>query len=104
MAAVSSLAQHHHQAQQHALLIATTDHHQRAFLAKQLDADGHTATRPTTRQRRSPSSRSTQSTSCSSGAYNDRQTLPHYYVRSVPQSTSASTQASRSSRSTPTTS
>jgi DNA-binding response OmpR family regulator len=30
------------QARQHTLLIATTDHDQRAFLAAQLDADGHT--------------------------------------------------------------
>jgi CheY-like chemotaxis protein len=28
--------------QQHSLLLATTDQHQRAFLAEQLDADGHT--------------------------------------------------------------
>jgi two-component system OmpR family response regulator len=31
-----------HQARQHTLLIATTDRDQRAFLAGQLDADGHT--------------------------------------------------------------
>jgi two-component system KDP operon response regulator KdpE len=31
-----------HQARQHTLLIATTDQDQRAFLAAQLDADGHT--------------------------------------------------------------
>jgi two-component system phosphate regulon response regulator PhoB len=31
-----------HQAQQHTLLIASTDQDQRAFLAAQLDADGHT--------------------------------------------------------------
>jgi CheY-like chemotaxis protein len=35
-------AQVSHQARQHTLLIVTTDHDQRAFLAAQLDADGHT--------------------------------------------------------------
>jgi DNA-binding response OmpR family regulator len=35
-------AQVSHQARQHTLLIATSRQHQRAFLAAQLDADGHT--------------------------------------------------------------
>jgi DNA-binding response OmpR family regulator len=39
--ATTPLQQSSHQAQ-HSLLIATTNHHQRAFLAAQLDADGHT--------------------------------------------------------------
>jgi DNA-binding response OmpR family regulator len=41
MATTSVRQQPSHQAQ-HELLIATTDHHQREFLAAQLDADGHT--------------------------------------------------------------
>jgi DNA-binding response OmpR family regulator len=40
--ATHPMAQVSHQARQHTLLIATTDHDQRAFLAGQLDADGHT--------------------------------------------------------------
>ena len=40
--ATQPLAQDSHQARQHTLLIATTDPDQRAFLAAQLDADGHT--------------------------------------------------------------
>jgi DNA-binding response OmpR family regulator len=37
-----ALTQHsHHEARQHTLLIASTDSDQRAFLAAQLDADGH---------------------------------------------------------------
>jgi DNA-binding response OmpR family regulator len=37
-----ALPQHDSHQAQHQLLIATTDHDQRAFLAAQLDADGHT--------------------------------------------------------------
>jgi DNA-binding response OmpR family regulator len=45
---MATIAQHHQQqqpgssTQQHTLLIATTDEDQRAFVATQLDADGHT--------------------------------------------------------------
>ena len=54
--------------QHHTLLIATSEAGRRGFLAAQLNADGHTVTRPTALRQRSPSSRRTQCMSAASSS------------------------------------
>jgi uncharacterized protein YgbK (DUF1537 family) len=61
-------------AQQRTLLIASTDHDQQAFLAAQLDADGHTVYEADSPAAALAKLSVTRSTSCSSHASSDRQT------------------------------
>jgi hypothetical protein len=85
----------HHEARQHTLLIATTDQAQRAFLAAQLDADGHTVYEADSTTAAIARLSAEASTSWSSGAYSDRQTVPRRCARCVPASTRGSIPVSR---------